>query len=131
VVISEGANAKGGEIVIQRLVEESSDPIRLGGIGFILGEQIEKITSLETRTVVMGHLLRGGTPTPFDRILATALGIKAVDMIERKEFGNMVGVKGKSLVRVPLQEVAKGPKTVPPQHPMIKAARALGTSFGD
>jgi 6-phosphofructokinase 1 len=79
----------------------------------------------------MGHLLRGGTPTPFDRILATALGIKAVDMIERKEFGNMVGVKGKSLVRVPLQEVAKGPKTVPPQHPMIKAARALGTSFGD
>jgi 6-phosphofructokinase 1 len=131
VVISEGAKPQGGEIVIQRLVEESSDPIRLGGIGFILGEQIEKITSLETRTVVMGHLLRGGTPTPFDRILATALGIKAVDMIERKEFGNMVGVKGKSLVRVPLQEVAKGPKTVPPQHPMIKAARALGTSFGD
>jgi 6-phosphofructokinase 1 len=131
VVIAEGAKPRGGDIVIQRIVKESPDPIRLGGIGFVLGEQIEKITGLETRTVVMGHLLRGGSPTPFDRILATGLGTKAVDMIEDKEFGYMVGVKSNSLVTVPLKEVAKGPKTVPLNHPMIKAARSLGTCFGD
>jgi 6-phosphofructokinase 1 len=131
VVIAEGAKPKGGDIAIQRIVKESSDPIRLGGIGFVVGEQIEKLTGLETRTVVMGHLLRGGSPTPFDRILATGLGIKAVDMIEDKEFGYMVGVKRNSLVTVPLKEVAKGPKIVPSNHPMIKAARSLGTCFGD
>lgn len=131
VVIAEGAKPKGGDRVIQRIVKESSDPIRLGGIGFVLGKQIEKTTGLETRTVVMGHLLRGGSPTPFDRILATGLGAKAVDMIEDKKFGYMVGVKENSLVWVSLKEVAKGPKLVPLNHPMIKAARSLGTSFGD
>ena len=131
VVIAEGAKPKGGDIAIQRIVKESSDSIRLGGIGFILGGQIEKMTGLESRTVVMGHLLRGGSPTPFDRILATELGIKAVDMIEDEKFGYMVGVKRNSLVTVPLKEVAKGPKTVPLNHPMIKAARSLGTCFGD
>src|SRR4030067_2299568 len=81
VVIAEGAKPKGGDIVIQRIVKESPDPIRLGGIGFVLGQQIEKLTGLETRTVVMGHLLRGGAPTPFDRVLATQLGTKAVAKI--------------------------------------------------
>jgi phosphofructokinase-like protein len=131
VVIAEGAKPKGGDIVIQRIVKESSDPIRLAGIGFVLGEQIEKMTGLETRTVVMGHLLRGGSPTPFDRILATGLGAKAVDMIEDNNFGYMVGVKGNSLVTVHLKEIAKGPKLVPLNHPLIKTARSLGTCFGD
>jgi 6-phosphofructokinase 1 len=131
VVVSEGAKPKGGDVVIQRMVKESSDPIRLGGIGFVLGQQIEKLTGLETRTVVMGHLLRGGSPTPFDRVLATQLGTKAVEMIEDKEFGYMVGVKRSGLVGVPLREVARGPKTVPLNHPLIKSARSVGTCFGD
>lgn len=131
VVMAEGARPKGGDVVVQRVVKESADPVRLGGIGFVLGEQIEKITGLETRTVVMGHLLRGGSPTPFDRILATGLGSKAVDMIGNGKFGYMVGVKKNSLVTIPLREVAKGPKTIPLNHPMIKAARSLGTCFGD
>jgi 6-phosphofructokinase 1 len=131
VVIAEGAKPKGGDIIIQRIVKESSDPIRLGGIGFVLGEQIEKMTGLETRTVVMGHLLRGGSPTPFDRILATGLGAKAVELIEDKNFGYMVGVKGNSLVTTPLKEIARGPKLIPFNHPLIKTARSLGTCFGD
>ncbi len=131
VVIAEGAKPKGGDIVIQRIVKESSDPIRLGGIGFVLGEQIEKTTGLETRTVVMGHLLRGGSPTPFDRILATQLGTEAVDLVEDKKFGCMVGIKENSFIAVPLKEVAKGPKLIPLNHPMIMAARSLGTCFGD
>ena len=131
VVVAEGAKPKGGDIVIQRIVKESSDPIRLGGIGFVLGAQIEKMTGVETRTVVMGHLQRGGTPTPFDRVLATRLGTRAVDMIENRKFGYMVGVKGDSLVEFPLKEVAKGLKLVPLDHPLIEAARSVGTSFGN
>jgi len=131
VVIAEGAKPKGGNIVIQRIVKESSDPIRLGGVGFVLGKQIEKTTGVETRTVVMGHVLRGGSPTSFDRILATGLGARAVDMIEDNDFGSMVGVKGNSFVTVSLKEVSKGPKLVPLNHPMIKAARSLETCFGD
>jgi 6-phosphofructokinase 1 len=131
VVVAEGAKPKGGDIVIQRIVKESSDPIRLGGIGFVLGEQIEKMTGIETRTVVMGHLQRGGTPTPFDRVLATRLGSKAVDMVASKKCGYMVGVKGDSLAEVPLEEVAKGPRTVPLGHPLLETARSLGTCFGD
>jgi 6-phosphofructokinase 1 len=131
VVVAEGSKPKGGDVVIQRIVKESSDPIRLGGIGFLLGEQIEKITGIETRTVVMGHLLRGGSPTPFDRILATGLGTKAVELMEEKKFGQMVGMKANSLVTVPLKEVAKGPRLIPLNHPMLKAARSLGTCFGD
>ncbi|MEI9480018.1 MAG: ATP-dependent 6-phosphofructokinase [Deltaproteobacteria bacterium] len=131
IVIAEGAKPKGGDIVIQRIVKDSSEPIRLGGIGFVLGEEIEKRTGLETRTVVMGHLQRGGSPTPFDRVLATKLGSKVVDMLENEEFGFMVGVRGNTLVNVPLHAVAKGPRLVPLDDPLIKSARAVGTCFGD
>ncbi len=79
----------------------------------------------------MGHLLRGGSPTPFDRILATQLGTKAVEMIRNREFGCMVGVRNARLVKVPLKEVAKGPKLIPTNHPLIKSARSLNTCFGD
>ncbi|MGQ9776943.1 MAG: 6-phosphofructokinase [Thermodesulfobacteriota bacterium] len=131
IVVAEGARPQGGEVVIQRIVKESSDPIRLGGIGFILGQQLEEITALETRTVVMGHLLRGGTPTAFDRVLATRLGVRAMEMVMEKRFGYMVGVKGGALIDVSLKEVAKGPRIVPFNHPFIKVARSVGTSFGD
>jgi len=131
VVVAEGAKPRGGDVVIQRIVKKSTDPVRLGGIGFVLAAQIEKITFIETRAVVMGHLQRGGSPTPYDRILATRLGTTAVDMVRDRQLGQMVGVKGDSLVGVPLEEVARGPRTVPPDHPLIRAARAIGTCFGD
>ncbi|UCF78762.1 MAG: 6-phosphofructokinase [Candidatus Eiseniibacteriota bacterium] len=131
VVVAEGAKPKGGEVTIRRVVEESSDPVRLGGIGFVLGEQLESATGVATRTVVMGHLQRGGPPTSFDRVLATQLGVAAVEMIKEKRFGKMVGVKGGSLVDVPLEVVAKGPRVVPRNHRLLSAARAVGTHLGD
>lgn len=131
VVVAEGAKPKGGDVVIQRIVKESSDPIRLGGIGFVLGKQIENITGIETRTVVMGHLQRGGTPTPHDRVLATRLGTKAVDMIKDGSFGYMVAVQKGALIKFPLKSVAKGARKVPADNPLIASARALDTSFGD
>jgi phosphofructokinase-like protein len=131
VVVSEGARPKGGEVVVRRIVKESTDPVRLGGIGFVVGAQIERFTGIETRTVVMGHLQRGGSPTPFDRVLATRLGTKAVDLIASREFGFMVAVKGSALTKVPLQDVAKGPRTVRSNDPLIATARSVGTCFGD
>lgn len=131
VVVAEGAKPEGGKEVIKRIVKESSDPVRLGGIGFVLGEEIEKITGFETRTVVMGHLLRGGSPTAYDRVLATQLGAKAVEMIEKERFGEMAAVKEDNILSVPLEEVAKGTKNVPLNHPLIESARSIGTCFGD
>jgi 6-phosphofructokinase 1 len=130
VVVAEGAKPKGGSVVIQRMVKESSDPIRLGGVGFVLGDQIEKLTGIETRSVAMGHLQRGGSPTAFDRLLSTQLGSKAVDMIVSKTFGYMVAMQKSKLVKVSLRDVAKGHRSVPVDHPLIKTAMSLGTSFG-
>lgn len=131
VVVAEGAQPLGGEVVVQRIVKSSTEPMRLGGIGFVLASQIEDLTGIETRTVVMGHLQRGGSPTAFDRVLATRLGTRAVDYIEEQRFGHMVGVKGNALVPVTLEEVAIGPKTVSSDDPLIQAGRDVGTCFGN
>lgn len=131
VVIAEGARPKGGEATISRTVKDASCPIRLGGASFVLGERLEKLTGIETRAVVMGHLQRGGSPSSFDRILGTQFGVKAVDMIKGQEFGCMVGIKKGELIKVPLDIVAKGIKSVPTDHILIDAGRSLGTSFGD
>ncbi len=131
VVIAEGAKPEGGSVAVRRIVKKSVDPIRLGGIGFVLGEQLEDATGLPTRTVVMGHLQRGGPPTAFDRVLATQLGVEALDMIQKKRFGHMVGVKGSSFVNVPLEVVARGPRVIPRNHRLLRAARAVGTYLGD
>jgi 6-phosphofructokinase 1 len=131
VVISEGAKPKGGEVVMQKIVKNSPEQVRLGGISFVLGHQIEQATGVETRQVVLGHLQRGGSPTSADRVLATRLGTKAVEMIESKQFGYMAAVKGNDIVAVKLEEIAKGPRNVPLKHPLIIAARSVGTCFGD
>lgn len=130
IVVAEGARPKGGRMVIQRLVRDGAEAARLGGIGFVLGVGLEKLTGIETRTVVIGHLQRGGSPTSFDRILATQLGTVAVDMIRRKKMGCMVGVKGSSFVSVPLKIPAGGIKDVPLNHRLIRAAQSIGVSFG-
>lgn len=85
---------------------------RLGGIGGIVGRWIEERTRLSTRVTVLGHIQRGGSPTAFDRVLATRLGVHAVEMVLRKEFGKMAGVKGLDMVTVPLEEVADKAKPV-------------------
>lgn len=131
IVVSEGAKPQGGTVTIKRIIKDSPEKVRLGGISFVLGDQIENITGLETRAVIMGHLQRGGEPTAFDRVLATRLGTKVIDMIVAEEFGNMVGVKCDGLVNVPLEEVAKGARLVSPDDPLIASAKSIGVSFGD
>ena len=131
IVISEGAKPIGGNVVVKRIVRTSAEPVRLGGISFALADQIEEITGLETRALVMGHLLRGGPPSAFDRVLATRLGTKAMDMVMAGQYGNMVAVKGGDLVEVPFDAVADAQKKVPLDSPIIKAARSVGTCLGD
>jgi phosphofructokinase-like protein len=131
IVIAEGAKPVNGKAVVQRIIKKSPDPVRLGGIGFVLGSQIETASDIETRTVVLGHLQRSGVPTAFDRVLATRLGCKAVEMIRDRKYGYMVGVSGNSLTEVPLEEVAKGQRNIPQGDPLIQVARDVGTCFGD
>jgi len=131
IVAAEGAKPQGGDVVVRRMVKDSAEPVRLGGISFVLADQIENMTKLETRAVIMGHLQRGGSPSSFDRVLATRLGTKVVDMIEAEEFGYMVGMRCDGLVNVPLEEVAKGSRLVPQEYPLVMSARSLGVSFGN
>ena len=129
-VVSEGVKPIGGKVVVQRMVKDGSEPVRLGGVSFVLGQELERLTGIEARYVVLGHLQRGGSPSPFDRILGTQLGAKAVDFIAQGEYGCMVGVKENHLVKVSLLEVAKGSRLVPVDHSLIKDARSLGVCFG-
>jgi 6-phosphofructokinase 1 len=112
VVVAEGAKPKGGkEIVYSDSIDEFGH-IRLGGVGYYLGKEIEKSLGVETRVVVLGHLQRGGSPTAFDRILATRFGIAAVDLVHDGKFGRMVAIKGNRIVSVPLKNVVGKRKTV-------------------
>jgi len=112
VVVAEGAKPKGGkEIVYSENIDEFGH-IRFGGIGYYIGKEIEKCLNIETRVVVLGHLQRGGSPTAFDRILATRFGIAAVDLVHEGKFGNMVAIKGNEIVSVALKNVIGKRKTV-------------------
>lgn len=112
IVLAEGAKPKGGkEVVYSKSIDEFGH-IRLGGIGYYLGKEIERRLKIETRVVVLGHLQRGGSPTAFDRILATRFGIAAIDLVEKKKFGHMVTIKGNRIVSVPLKDVVGKRKTV-------------------
>lgn len=94
-------------------------------------EELQKITGLETRLTILGHLQRGGTPSAADRLLATKLGTKAVEFIKEEQFGVMVAVKGRQCAAVPMSEAAGKINYVPQDHPMVLSARSVGTSFGD
>lgn len=96
-----------------------------------LAEQLEKITGLESRVTILGHLQRGGTPSAADRFLATRLGTACADFVAKKKFGVMVAARGEGTKPVPLEEVVGKRKTVPLDHPWIESARALGTCLGD
>jgi 6-phosphofructokinase 1 len=131
VVVAEGAKEFGGKMVVRKTLALSPDPIRLGGIANKLAEQIEQITKLETRAVILGYIQRGGTPTPYDRILATSFGFTALELLVSGVKDRLVVLKDGKLSSVPLSQVAGKIKTVPKNHPLIKAARAVNTCFGD
>jgi 6-phosphofructokinase 1 len=130
VVVAEGAFPKGGKL---SLVEEAQGARveRLGGIGHQVSTALAGLTGKETRSVVLGHLQRGGAPTSFDRVLALRFGGKAVELVKRGEFGTMVAFAPPDIVARRLEDVVGRTKTVPPDFDLITTARAMGVTFGD
>ncbi len=130
VVVAEGARPKGGAMSV---VQEAhgGHPERLGGAGMRVAKELEERTGKETRSVVLGHLQRGGAPTAFDRTLATRFGGKAVELLLEGQFGMMVANHPPDIVPVPLGEVVGKIRTVPLDYDLIQTARAMGVSFGD
>lgn len=112
IVVAEGAKFKEEDLVTKEEEKDAFGHVLLGGIGNVLGQRIEKETGYETRVAVLGHILRGGTPTAFDRILGTRYGIKAVELVEKGRFGYMACLKGNKIVEAPLEAAVGKLKTV-------------------
>lgn len=112
VVVAEGATFKEGQVVTQEEKLDAFGHVRLGGIGEILAVEIEKRTGFETRVTVLGHIQRGGTPSAFDRVLATRFGVKAMELVLNKRFGYMASLKANEIVEVPIREAVGVLKTV-------------------
>jgi len=113
VVVAEGAQPKAGSLALVDQGVDEFGHVRLGGISNPLAAEIEARTGFETRVTILGHVLRGGTPTAFDRVLATRFGIEAIDAVHDGDFGKMVALQGTEIVRVPVSEGVAELKTVP------------------
>jgi 6-phosphofructokinase 1 len=130
VVVAEGAKPQNGRVsVIERAGVGKAE--RLGGAGHLVAAALEQLTGKETRTVVLGHLQRGGSPTSFDRVLATRFGGTAVDVLLSGEHDCMVASRPPHIVTVPLAEVVGRTRTVPVDSDVVRTARAVGIGFGD
>lgn len=131
IVIAEGAYPQGGELSVSLIVEGSHEKIRLGGAGEKLAREIEKLTGVESRCTVLGHVQRGGTPTAFDRILSTRYGVAAAECVLDGAFGNMVALQKNQIIRVPIAEIAGKANNITSDNELLKAGRSIGICFGD
>lgn len=129
VVVAEGARPVGGEVSYLRSANPPFDLVRLGGAAQRVADEIERLTARETRVTVLGHVQRGGSPTPYDRNLGSRFGVAAVHALARGEFGSMVALHGADILTVPLKEGVARQKFVDPHGEMVSAARALGIDF--
>ena len=131
VVVAEGAKAKGGEQILKSRGEEGRQEVVLGGIGEWVARQVHERTGKDTRSLVLGHLQRGGSPTTFDRLVALRFGAAAVRLIAEGRRNVMVALRPPDMVAVPLDEAVKELKAVPLDSDHISTARDMGISFGD
>ena len=132
IVVAEGAKPKDGEVVVSKIVDDSPDPIRLGGIANKLAIDLEGlIKNHEIRSTVLGHIQRGGNTSTYDRILSTKYGVKAVELINSNLFGNMVALKGNKVSYESLENVIGHTKNVDPEDELVNTAKSIGISFAD
>ena len=129
VVVAEGAKPKGGSVTV--LSHEAGRAERLGGVGEKVAAELQELTGKETRLVVLGHLLRGGTPTSFDRLIAQRFGAAAVRALAEGKRGVMVALDPPTVRYVPLEQATRRMKTVPLNSDVVLTARDLGTCLGD
>lgn len=131
VAVGEGAKPIGGDVVVDRIVRDSPDPIRLGGVSQVLSDQITGKTGLETRATILGHVQRGGTPCASDRVLATQFGHAAAQLLAEKRWNRLVVMQHAAITSVPIADVADKQRTIPADDPLIAAGRHTGVCFGD
>ena len=130
IVVAEGARQAGGEF-ITAADAPSNREARLGGVSAVVAQEIEQRTGKETRACVLGHLQRGGGPTPFDRALCSVFGAYAVELVAAEDYGKMVAYLGSHVAGIPIQEAVGKLKTVSPSGSLAQTARALGICLGD
>lgn len=130
IIVAEGAKEYGGDFITS---DESGDDreAQLGGIGYVVADVLQKRTGKETRAIVLGHLQRGGSPTPWDRQLCTRFGVFAVELIAENQFGMMAAWRRDGIGPVPIVEAIDKIRTVPPDGDMVRVGHALGVSFGE
>lgn len=131
VVVAEGAKPEGGAVTVSRLVEDSPEQVRLGGVAHRVADEIEKATGREARAIILGHLLRGGSPVGFDRILASRFGVEAVKAVVNGKFDTMTAYRNDQVELVPLETGAGKNRYINPESPFLAAARSRGICFGD
>jgi 6-phosphofructokinase 1 len=131
VCVSEGARSIDGQMIVKGTDIKRHDPTQLGGIGEVVARRIEENTQRETRVTVLGHVQRGGSPTPFDRILSTKFGYFAIDLAARKKFGRMVALKGNEIKNVLIEDAISHQKLVKLDNQNVIAAKGVGISFGE
>ncbi len=132
VVVAEGAKPKNGKVSVAKIVADSPDPIRLGGIGNRLAEELEKLVKeREVRCTVLGHIQRGGITCTFDRILSTRYGVAAIELINKEKFGSMVCLKGNEITYDSLENVIGNNKKVDANGELVSVAKKIGISFAD
>lgn len=130
ICIGEGAKERGGSLTVREQVAGSPEPLRLGGVGHALRERLQPHLQSEVRTTVLGHLQRGGDPTPFDRVLATRFGHHAAQLLLKGQWGRMVTLQRGAIGSVPIGQVADTQRTVPLDHDLLTMARDIGVCLG-
>jgi 6-phosphofructokinase 1 len=131
ICVAEGAKPVGGNQIVSRVDDTSPDPIRLGGVGKFVADEIEKRTGIESRSVILGHVQRGGVPVPSDRVLSTQFGHHAMQLLLEGKWNRMVAMQHGKLTDIDIAEPAGKQRLVRRDDPLIKAARGVGTGFGD
>ncbi len=131
IAVAEGAKPKGGQQVVNKIVHDSPDPIRLGGVSTVLAEEISERTHRETRATILGHVQRGGTPIAADRVLATQFGHKAIQMVAMHEWNRVVVMKNGRTDMAEIAAVANKQRVINLDDPIIGMARAVGTCLGE
>jgi len=131
VVVAEGAQARGGSVISKGIDELGREDPLLGGIGEWVADEIRQRTGKDTRSLVLGHIQRGGSPTTFDRLLALRFGAAAVRLVEEGTFGRMVALNSSTMKAVPLEDAITSRKMVDIDSDKVLTARDIGICFGD
>lgn len=129
VVVAEGAKEKGGELITKG--KEVGQEVLLGGIGKRVAEELTERTGQESRSVVLGHLQRGGSPTTYDRLISLRFGAAAIRCVERRDYNKLVVLKNNELTAIPITDVANKMKSVPLESDTVQTARDIGICLGD